>query len=239
MTMSYKLRLEGFPSITVSDTIDLPFRIDEVLRTPWGTRISADDAYKHGGEIMRYLLDHTPLHNTKKYVNIYLGVHYVTPQLLSVPTSDWHCDGSGAPFLADDILHTMICDTVGLGTNLRTEFLAEHLDLDVADYHHIDQMNHQEFRQWIATYIGDDVTPEEVEPSKMYTWTSRHLHRVGFAKEPHFRMFWKVAESDLLVPNPTDKAFKSYTMATLGNNGTDAYSIEQGPKGIICRGMHI
>jgi hypothetical protein len=236
--MSYNLRLEGFPSIQVSDTINLPFRIDEVLRTPWGTRIDIDDAYRYGGEIMRYLLDHTPLHNTKKYVNVYLGVNYVTPQLLSVPTSDWHCDGSGVPFLADDIFHTMVCDTIGLGVDLRTEFLSQPMVLDVPDFYNIDQMDHQQFRRWASGHIGN-IVPHAVEPSKMYTWSSRHLHRVQFAKQPHFRMFWKVAESDTLVPNPTLKAFKHFTMATIGNNGREVYGIEQGPNGIICRGMYI
>lgn len=240
----YELELKGLPSIGVGDSMILPFPLIELLRTPMGVRISADDMYSHGGEIGRWLLSKTPIMNSKKYVNAYLTVHYLEGNLCHVPTTDWHCDGSNIPFLADDIFHTMICLGDGLDGQIKTEFLKEDVKIEIPDSFNIQRFDHQTFRRWITDGAGTyNLQPVECEAGRMYTWTSKHLHKVGFAKSPHFRMFWKVAESDFLTPKPLESAFSP---AMLINNGVDhrqlegtEINLEQGQRGIIIRGMKV
>lgn len=235
----YELRLEGMDTIDVSERIELPFTFMEMLRSPWGIRIDAEDLYKNGGEINRFLLDKTPLKHDKKYVVCYVNVVYLTPQLLSVPTIDWHCDGSNVPFLADDRLHTMVCVGEHISAELKTEFLKKGVTLQVPD--EVSRMTHVDFRRWITTnadQYGIDEMSVKVDEGVINTWTSRHLHRVLFAERPHFRFFWKVSESDLLTPQSRDKAYRPSSNVIVGDYGAESLNIEQGPRGIIMRGIN-
>jgi hypothetical protein len=239
-----ELNLKGMPSVVQGEKLELPFPLIELLRTPQGIRISADDMYKHGGEIGRWLLDRTPIKNNRKHVVTYLTLNYLEPNISHVPTTDWHCDGSNVPFLADDIFHTMICMGEGLSGEIKTEFLKEEKKILIPDSIDVNSFTHASFRRWITDREQEyNFTSVECDVGKMCTWTTLHLHRVGLAKTPQFRMFWKVAESDSLLPKPTNEAFSSTLTVQTGQDhrmlNTSSINIEQGQRGIIIRGMRI
>ncbi len=236
----YKLDLKGISSIETGEKISIPFSFSEMLRSPWGIRIDANELYKHGGEINRWLLDNTPLKNNRKYVNCYVTLHYLAGDLIHVPTSDWHCDGSGFPPEGNDIFHTMVGLGDGIDGQIKTEFLESDLCLEIEDSVSMPSMDHVRFRSYMTENAKRfNLKSVEAESGRMHTWTSRHLHRVQFPKQPHFRFFWKVAESDRLLPLPNEKAFRQSLTAVIGNNGKETMNIEQGPRGIIIRGINI
>jgi hypothetical protein len=237
----YELNLKGMPSVRQGEKLALPFPLIDLLRTPQGIRISADDMYKYGGEVGRWLLGQTPIRNNRKHVVTYLTINYLEPNLSHVPTTDWHCDGSNVPFLADDIFHTMICRGEGLSEEIKTEFLKEDKKIIIPDEIDINKFTHASFRRWITDY--ENFESVECEAGRMCTWTTLHLHRVKLAKTPQFRMFWKVAESDSLLPKPTNEAFTGTLLVQTGQDhrmlNTSTINIEQGQRGIIIRGMKI
>ncbi|RPK20048.1 hypothetical protein [Paenibacillus xylanexedens] len=236
----YQLDLKGISSVEIGERLVLPFSFIEMLRSPWGIRIDANELYRSGGEINRWLLDNTPLRHNRKYVNCYITIHYLAGSLIHVPTSDWHCDGSGFPPDADDIFHTMVGLGDGIDGQIKTEFLDTDKSLTIEDSVNMPGMNHVEFRRYMTENSDKfSLNSVEAESGRIHTWTSKHLHRVQFPKQPHFRLFWKVAESDHLMPLPSDVAYRPHAKAIMGNNGAETMNIEQGPRGIILRGIDI
>lgn len=233
-----QLNLKGISSAGVGEKVSLPFSLIELLRSPWAVQVDAEELYKHGGELGRFLLSRTPIQNARKYVSTYVSLHYLQAEQLHVPTSDWHCDGSNFPPAANDIFHTMVGLGEGISGQVQTEFLKEDISLELDD--RVASMNHIEFRKYM-TDNADVLRLQSVpaEPGRIYTWTSQHLHRVQFATRPHFRLFWKVCESDHLVSRSAAEGLRTFSKTTLGNNGVETLNIEQGARGIILRGINM
>jgi hypothetical protein len=184
------LHFEGFPS--QSDYIELPDMI-ELLRSPIMLNLDADEAYKLGGDLVRHLLNITPLKNNQKRIIVTSQVQYLTPEFCPVrsefkPSRDWHVDATG--FKSRDVAYLMLTET-----EANTEFNANPVMLE--------QFNEDSFQGEVIRYMNDNdigLVPQKMEGNRITTFWDRHIHRAGQATKPTLRYMWRVVESDHLKP---------------------------------------
>lgn len=203
------LDINGFPEL--SEYIELP-DLPELLRSPIMVQLSIEDAWKHGGELVRYLIDKTPFRHDKKYIAITSQIQYLTPDFSSVrseikPSGDWHVDASGLNSL--DTNYLLLNET-----DCNTEFNSEPLVFE----HFTPETLQSDF----VRYINDGdvgIKPRMLEGNRIATFGCRDIHRAVNAKRPTLRFMWRASESDSLTFQPigpetlgTSFVFKYKTM---------------------------
>lgn len=231
--MSYSIKLQGFDSLKISDTIKLP-NIAELISSPIIVDWDVDSAYKYGGELVRYLLSKTPLRNDKKYINVVSTIQYLTPTTASIPHTDWHCDpGVAAPFLHDANLHILSSSDSLLSST--TCFFDKGVDFNVDDYYLT--AKHREFREHLtANFDKLNVESVSAPQDKMVTFTNLHAHRAINPTKTELRYFWRVQESDIEPSKACDHGVyprKSVVVRLTDNKSIP--SIEQHEKWTIVR----
>jgi hypothetical protein len=228
--LNYNFDFQGFETLEVQDNkIELP-SVSELLSSPMFIRASAEDVYKHGGEINRKLLNLTPLKNNKKHVVVHSVIQHLSQKVLAVPSSDWHCDGHHQPYFSGDIHHIMMNDT----SNCYTQFLENSVSCNIESDKDVNQFDFKNFSKLIENNSNEFV-PKDIETNKMYTFTCRHVHRGQIPKRPEFRFFWKVTESDYHIPLAYSESRTYVSKVFLGNYGLAVPSIEQNPNSIVIR----
>lgn len=221
-----KVTLKGIDRIQMSNYIELP-SIAHLMRNPILTRASADDVYKYGGELNRYLLDRTPLTNKFKYVNVHVTLKYVTPLSSPNQTFEWHVDGvTDCVWESGDVSHIMVGDT----SSMLTEFLSDDVVLDVPS-----RMPNYEFMKYLDPLL-DGYSSTKLTHNRIATFDSLTPHRAPIdASRNEFRFFWRVLESDYQAPLPYDKAVLDMSQVTRKSDGKLVPSVEQHEKWIIVR----
>ncbi len=215
------LEINGFPKLT--DYIELP-DLPELLRSPIMIQLSAEDAWKHGGELIRYLLGVTPLENDKKYVAVTSQIQYLTPEFSSVrseikPAGDWHVDASGLN--SDDTNYLMLNQT-----DCNTEFNNKPLTIE----HFSPEMMQSDFVRFINdNNIG--IEPRMLEGNRIATFGCRDIHRAVNANKPTLRFMWRVSESNHLKPVPVSK--ESFGTSFVFKYKAMFPNIEQTKNGVI------
>jgi hypothetical protein len=223
------IKLEGIDTISITDELE-KITLAEIMRIPMIINGDIEDAYAHGGFFIRYLIDNTPLKNTKRYTSIFSSVQVMKPPAIMVPSLNWHVDGTGVPHISEDIFHIMMCDN----SKLATQFFNKGVDWEVDDS--VNRMNHKELREVLDLEVeGFGIEPVDIEANRIYTWGCRHPHRAIPPTETSIRFFWKVHESDNHQPTRREESFKKHSTVILGHEGESVLSVEQGDRGIILR----
>lgn len=156
-------------------------------------QLSAEDAVKHGGELIRYLLDKSPLQNNRRYVAVTSQLQYLKPGFSSVhsiilPRNDWHIDSSG--MVSRDIMYLLQNET-----DCNTEFNANPISFE--QFHEKSPM--MDFHQFI-NHSECGLMPQMIQGNRVHTFGCKNIHRASNPTKPTFRFIWRVVESDVLVP---------------------------------------
>ncbi|RPK20054.1 hypothetical protein [Paenibacillus xylanexedens] len=215
------LEINGFPKLT--DYIELP-DLPELLRSPIMVQISAEDAWKHGGELVRRLLGVTPLKNDKKYISVTSQIQYLTPEFSSVrsevkPAGDWHVDASGLN--SDDTNYLLLN-----GTDCNTEFNSNPLIIE----QFTPETSQSEFVRFI-NHNDIGIQAQMLEGNRIATFGCRDIHRAVNAKRPTLRFMWRVSESNSLKPVAVSK--DSFGISHVFKYKTMFPNIEQVNDGVI------
>lgn len=221
-----EVKLNGIKHVGVSDYIELPSLL-ELMRNPILHRASAEDVYKWGGELNKYLLDRTPLTHKFKYVNIHVSLKYITPLTSPNKTYEWHVDGAtDCVWESGDVSHILIGDS----SNMYTEFLSDDVVLDVPS-----RLPNYEFMKHIDPLLNSCPTTK-IGANKIYTFDSLAPHRAPIdTKRNEFRFFWRVLESDYQHPLPYNEALLDKVNVLRKSDGIFVPSLEQYDKWIIIR----
>jgi hypothetical protein len=199
MNLKINYQLEGFPT-QVGEKLNLP-NIGSLQLQPMFMAASANDVYKHGGEILRNLLNSTPLKNNKKHVVVTTYTQFLVPGFRAVLNKngfedEWHVDASISPLTSTDTIHLLTSECSAL-----TEFNKESVILDVEE-----NINTVEFANYLTSNSTSlNIVPQKMEPNRFITF-GRHAHRATNPKEHELRFFFRVAESDHFEPRTIDKS---------------------------------
>lgn len=201
LTFQMKVKLRGFDTLNIGETLDLP-DIAELFRSPMMFNADIEDAYKYGDDFVRHLIDKTPITHKRKYIYVSAKLQYLTPERSPIPNVDWHCDpGVINPYWSDAITHIMATGSKNLSS--LTEFFDKPVDIHLPQNVH--QMNHREFREWITPIVPSlGITPVAIPVDKMVTFMPQHIHRAIYPTKPEFRYFWRVMETDIYSPDSFD-----------------------------------
>lgn len=218
-----KAMIDGFP--IVHSSIQIP-DLAEYIKMPSFDKLDIELAYKHGGDVIKYLIDNAPLKFDKKYISVWSMV-----QALRVGDSsirfrhEWHVDGNGCPFDGDDRYFIIMNNCTA-----RTEFNTNRIE------HYIDEgMNHPEYDKYLesnADAIG--LVPKMVQAESYIEFNSNSVHRATSPKKDEFRLLFRIGESDTTVPNAlqgiqnhssvfTEKEGKRKSIEQMGNGVIHIY----------------
>ncbi|WP_336784175.1 hypothetical protein [Paenibacillus illinoisensis] len=203
-----KTILEGFPLVH-DIALDMP-TVAELLSVPVYDRCSAEDFYRHGGEIARYFLDKAPIKNDMKYVNIWTSLQLLKPGVGTIKYKhNWHVDGSKVPFNAYDRLFLVVSDCTAT-----TEFNKDRIELFVDS-----EITHQEYDKYIndnADEIG--IVGKRIPANQFVEFTAGHAHRATNPEKEEFRFMFRICESDELPSQHISKSrlLGSYIYSEVG-----------------------
>jgi hypothetical protein len=216
------IKLKGFPD-QISEYIELP-DIAELMCVPMCQMGDIDYIYKQGGELYRYLIDHTPISTDKKYINIWGTLSLLKPgKDLIKYGSRWHSDGSALPGPDGDRFHLMVSPCTS-----RTQF-----NLNPLEYESPDGLIDIEFDKYLDAHASEiGIIPKQIESNQIVTFTSEHVHRAISPLNPEFRFVFRVCESNDLKPIDNDHAFISHSSSYFGP-GKSAKNIERFKDGIL------
>lgn len=208
-----KILIESFPK--TYPKIEMP-TLAELIDFPVINKGSIDDAYKFGGDVVRYLIDNAPLKNDRKYVTIWTELRLLKKNTSSVKLMNtWHVDGGGAPFGGSDRYFILMNDCTAT-----TEFNENKIE------HYIDEdMSHPDYDQYLndnASRLG--LSSKRVPVESFIEFSQFHVHRATFPDKDEFRLLFRLCESNNLPPFNKDDAFR--------NNSTIFTSLNKGQKSI-------
>lgn len=191
-----KVVLEGFPDVLDID-IEIP-TVAELLFEPFWWAASAEDVYRYGGDVGKYLLSKTPLRNDKKHVIVWMALQLLRPGVGSIKYKyNWHVDGSNLPFAGEERLFLLLNDCTAT-----TEFNTSRIETEVPG-----DMAHPEYDKFInenADRLG--MVGSRIPAGKMVEFTANHPHRATSAEKEEFRMMFRVCESDNFTPVGMEKS---------------------------------
>lgn len=186
-----KVVIPSYPK--VSDYIELP-AVDELLKVPMFHRASLDDAYRVGGEVIRYLIDKTPLIGTYRYQSLQVHCQLLNVGYTTFPTYrerfsvlDWHVDTDDI-YTNQSVIHLLendvTCTTVFNETPNEIEFEGSTLD----------------YWQYLNDHEEElGLKGRKMEPNKFATF-STHPHHGSLPQQQEIRFFFRVSESNVVAP---------------------------------------
>lgn len=215
--------LKGFPT-EISDKIELP-DIAELLLYPMFFDTDIEDVYKYGTDFHRYLIDKTPLRNTKRHISVLSEVRFIGPYLRSCtgnngdPNREWHIDceenedGRHIYHEERDIVHLLTNEVTSM-----TEFNENEIIVPISPNRPYDEF---------ITYIYDNINTLGIKPKKMpanriVTFTN-HLHRATNPERPEFKFMFRIVETDRL--RPPSRYEKEHMVKVKGIGGVDIDNI--------------
>lgn len=188
----------GFPTHT--ETIELP-RMEELLLNEFINYVYAEDVYKYGTELHKYLLDKTPISNKRKYVVVTSVVQFLVPEVSPVINinkldHEWHVDANTDYLVNGD--ETYACDyhllISGHKLTSVTEFNENIIKIDVDNG---EDINHYLNNEPSITKL---ISGREIDTNKIYTFDSKSIHKAKRSKQPEFRFFYRVIETNIEFP---------------------------------------
>lgn len=228
------LDFEGFDTLNIGEQLALP-PLAEIIRSPFFTRVSAEDLLRHGGEFNKWLFSQANLTNQFSNVCVSVNLKYLTGKEIAMRTTDWHCDGSdGCPYYSvNERFHILIGYT-----DLVTEFLAQPVSMEVDDM--VGQLDHYQFRRYIEeNKHRADFKPKSIPKDTFVTFNSKHLHRVPDApQKPCLRLSMIIRESNFNQSKPIELAADRHSEAWVKGGDSPKISIEQVERGIVLRTLN-
>lgn len=216
----------GYPE-EISQELELP-DIAELLVMPMFNNVDGHELYKRGNDFHRYLLDNTPIRNTRKYVTVKSFVQFLYPGIGACDIKinpkfqdEWHIDydirGNDAYW------HILSSQCTSL-----TEFHTKPLTVITDGIHSVREILNEKAEEW-------GLEPRKIPAKRVVTFTS-HVHRPSPPLKPEFRYFWRVQETDYLEPKSYDEARMmsdgSFNGMSVHRNGVNIRNLEHTKEGI-------
>lgn len=224
----YKITFEGFPTLKMTDKIELP-DMAELLMQPQLYRASLDDAYKYGGDFTRYLIEKAPLTHKRKHILVSSFIKHLNPFLGTVRAPTWHTD---AGYHQDNITHILVANS----SSIRTEFLEKEITLETdVDLTKMCQSN---YVYYLNEVFPHKMVGKEIDSDMYVTFSHRHPHKINLPQDSHLRFFVNIIETDDILPSPKEQAFIAQSVSNYAHNESEYTSaLEFSKDGIIIRNL--
>lgn len=220
-----EIKISGFNSVGVSEEIELP-GLYNLMNMQWVKKMNAEDVYKHGGELNRYLLSKTPITHSRKYAIVDSLLYCLPADTSNLHISSWHLDSP------NNINHIMIGKGKDLCKTSPLSFIKDDINLEIED-----GINKEQFGKVIENKVNNGLETVEAELGKIVTFNGSNLKKISPAKKLEFRFVWRVIESDDITPDNLKDALKDRSRMLYTGVADSVLSIEKIPRGIVMRGI--
>lgn len=206
--------LKGYESVKISDSIELP-KIVDLIRFPFYSQASFDDAYKEANDDLKFILNQVPLKNDKSYVSVDCFTYFLTPNVMFSQNNNWKLDCENEDLENSNNVHILFSEAtssikfIPYDTNLSSISRTSKSDVEMF----VNNMEHS-----IAM---------RCKSNKFISYSgAHHINKLVPSIRDEFMFVLKINESNNLIPNKYDEAIQhcSYVFNSTRNK---LKSIEQ------------